>query len=182
MDHADELSDHGRSETQGRLVVDAHTQERLIADLRNRLTEDAMLILVLLGVAGGVALIALISTWHAFAEGSGDWMLVLAVVFLGLSLSAILYRLRRGPRTAVLTSYPIGSVVEAGSDGNHLWQTAALGSTRVTLDVYSRMWLTADSVMLRPKSSPVTSILPRSALTEKAVHALEARFNQKSGG
>jgi hypothetical protein len=172
----------GRSGAHAGVVIDADIQERLIADLRNKLTQDATLILSLLGITGAGSLVGLIITWPTFSEGSGKWMLAIGTVFVVLLFSAIIFRLWRGPRTVVLTSYPAGSVVEAGSDGHYLWQASALGSTRVVLDVYSRMWLTRDSVLLRPKSSPLTLILPRRGFTEDAVQALEAHFAQTNRG
>lgn len=64
MDHGDELGSAGRPGAQDGVIVDEDTQERVITDLRNKLTEDAMPALVLFGLTGFLSLLMLIGLYQ----------------------------------------------------------------------------------------------------------------------
>jgi len=180
MERGDEVGSAGRLGAQGGVIVDEDTQERVIADLRSKLTEDAMPTMVLFGLVGFLSLLTLVGFYRDFAATGVIWVVAVPVV-LGLLIPIrIFVQLRTAPRRMVSTSYPIASRVVAGTDDGYLWHSAALGSARTILSVYGKLRLTADSVMLKHAAAPTTIVLPRKAFTEDDIRTLEAHFAPRS--
>ncbi len=182
VDPMDGLGDVGRPDRRAGVVIDEDVQERLIADFRSKLTSDSMLVVCLFGFLGFVSLLSLIGLFRDPSASGAFWLMAVATLLSALVLIRTFILLRVAPRKAVVRAYPIGSSVEAGFEDGYLRHTSALGSTRTVIDLYSKLTLTADSVMLKPRESPITMTLPRRAFAEEDVRALEAHFAPKDGG
>lgn len=168
-----------RTDRRARVLIDGVVQERMTADLKGRLIQDTMPAIFFIGIVGFMSLLALISFFRDLAAWGLTWMAGVSILLCASILIRAIINLRTSPRKIVARFYPIGFLADAGVDDGYLRQSTALGSARTVLNVYDKLALTTDSVMLKQSASIM--IVPRRAFAEEDVRALEAHFATKNG-
>jgi hypothetical protein len=96
-------------------------------------------------------------------------------LFFALILLGTVRQGRRNSRAAARHAYPVGSRVEAWTDGERLHHSGAWGAGVSRLAAYSNINVTDHHVILSSDAGTALSV-PRRALAERDLEALQEHF------
>lgn len=170
------VMDKGVAMPSGGVLIDEELQAQLADDMARRAVRGMRAFLVMLAMLVLLAAWILVGPWWdaPFPERAvcAAVPLVFALMLLGMVRQG-----RRHSLAAARHAYPVGSRVEAWTDGERLHHSGAWGAGVSRLAAYSNIDVTDHHVILSSAVGTALSV-PRRALAERDLEVLKEHFHR----